>query len=93
MQGRAHDAFEQYQVILRHPQTYSITADTLSLVLFGCLETRDVAAALHVVHDATMMGLPLHLDAVLKLVEVLQDRGLHDAAMHLRHTLPDQQPR
>lgn len=90
MQGRSHEAFEQYQTMLRHPQTSVVTADTLSVVLFGCVDSRDLAAALQVVHDATMMGMPLHLSAVRKLAELLQEAGLHDAAMHIRHALPEQ---
>ena len=77
MQGRAHDAFEQYQTMLRHPQTLTLTADTLSIVLVGCLDARNVPAALRVVHDSTLLGLPLHLDALRKLVDLLQSFGLH----------------
>lgn len=89
MQGRAHEAFEQYQVMLRHPQTSVVTADTLSVVLFGCVEARDVGAALQVVRDAAMLDLPLHRSAVRSLGELLQDAGLHDAALHIFRTLPD----
>lgn len=79
--------------MLRHPQTLILTADTLSIVLVGCLDARNVPAALRVVHDATLRGLPLHLDALRKLVDLLQNFGLHDAAMHIRRILPDQPAR
>jgi hypothetical protein len=92
VQGRTQ-SFEPYRTMLRHPQTSVMTADTLSAVLLRCIDSGDVGAALQTVHDANMMGVPLHLTALSQLVTLLQDLGLHDAAMHIRRALPEQQPR
>jgi hypothetical protein len=76
--------------MMRHPQSPGLNADTLSIVLLACLERQDVAGALRVVHDATRLSVPIHVDAVQKLIDLLQELGLQDAAIHLSRTLAEQ---